>query len=419
MIFVPRLRPLTAFALAGLYSSATPWALALMIWTVGNRNPEQALSQPAPFTEVTAIPSPTTEPSEEAAQQRLPVREEVPTLLPTRGLDAINPSLPPEPAFNLYRLGIGDAITVIVQRFPDLSFQAALDQQGNITHPLLGKIALQGLTMDQAQARITQTVNQIVIDPVVLVSLTGQRPVFITLTGEIGRPGLYNLSQNGGGAPRVATALLLAGGTTQRSNLQAVKVQRTLPNGTSVEQTVDLIKPLQQGTPLPDLRLQDGDVVTVPRLDPVKDQNYDRNLMARSFGKGKVTVRFLSYATGRLAQIDLPIDSTFIDALTVIGPTPDNTNLRKIALVRFDATQSKAITRELDGKKALMGDPSQNPTLEDNDVIVIGRNLVGKLTYALNTFTQPFRDVLGFLLFFKELQNSATNLFSPNNRTGN
>ena len=54
--------------------------------------------------------------------------------------------------------------------------------------------------------------------------------------------------------------------------------------------------------------------------------------------------------------------------------------------------------------------------LQDSDVIVIGRNLIGRITYALNTFTQPFRDVLGFTLFFRELGNSATNLFGPTGR---
>jgi polysaccharide biosynthesis/export protein len=49
-------------------------------------------------------------------------------------------------------------------------------------------------------------------------------------------------------------------------------------------------------------------------------------------------------------------------------------------------------------------------------VIVIGRNLVGKITYALNVFTQPFRDVLGFLLFFRQLSDSATDLFGPTRR---
>jgi polysaccharide biosynthesis/export protein len=304
-----------------------------------------------------------------------------------------------------------------VQRFPDLSFQAALDQQGFITHPLLRKIYVQGLTVDEAQAVMAREVNKLVIDPVVLVSLVAQRPILVTITGEIGRPGLYNLSQ--GAPPRVAAALLQAGGTTQRADLRIVKVQRPLPNGTLAEQIVDLIKPLKEGTPLPDLRLQDGDVVTVPRLEPGQEKDYDRSLVARSFGKGKITVRYLSYSTGRLAQVDLPIDSTFVDALTAIGPTPDSANMRKIALIRFDSQQNKAITRELDGKKALLGDPSQNLALEDNDVIVIGRNLVGKLTYALNTFTQPFRDVLGFLLFFKELRDSSTNLFRPNNGNSN
>ncbi|NES73939.1 MAG: polysaccharide export protein, partial [Okeania sp. SIO2D1] len=51
--------------------------------------------------------------------------------------------------------------------------------------------------------------------------------------------------------------------------------------------------------------------------------------------------------------------------------------------------------------------------LQDNDVIVVGRTLIAKLTNALNVFTQPFRDVLGFLLFFDSLADSADNLFGP------
>jgi polysaccharide export outer membrane protein len=60
-----------------------------------------------------------------------------------------------------------------------------------------------------------------------------------------------------------------------------------------------------------------------------------------------------------------------------------------------------------------MGDISQNVPLQNNDVIVVGRNLIARLTYALSTFTQPFRDVLGFVLFFDSLRDSANNLFRP------
>ncbi|NJN49403.1 MAG: hypothetical protein HC805_06025 [Alkalinema sp. RL_2_19] len=106
--------------------------------------------------------------------------------------------------------------------------------------------------------------------------------------------------------------------------------------------------------------------------------------------------------------------STFLDALSNSGLNPDRANMRKIALVRFDDQQKKAVAINLDGRKALAGDISQDVPLQDNDIIVIGRNLVGRITYALNVFTQPFRDVLGFLLFFRQLSDSATNLFGPN-----
>ncbi|MDP5017477.1 MAG: sugar ABC transporter substrate-binding protein, partial [Dolichospermum sp.] len=102
----------------------------------------------------------------------------------------------------------------------------------------------------------------------------------------------------------------------------------------------------------------------------------------------------------------LPNGSTFIDAL--VGIRLDTANIRDIALVRFDPEQGKAITQKLDAKKALAGDAAQNVSLQDSDVIVIGRNLVGKVTNLLNTVTQPFFNVQSFLRFF---QNFGSGLF--------
>ena len=200
------------------------------------------------------------------------------------------------------------------------------------------------------------------------------------------------------------------------ADLRSVIVRRTLNNGSTLAETLDLITPLKNGTALPDLRLQDGDVVVVSRLKPGADQDYDRGLVARStLVKPQISVRVLSYARGGLGNVVLPSGSTFLDALTAAAVSPDTSDLRRIALIRFDPVQQKAVSREIDGKKVIMGDMAQNLALEDNDVIVIGRTLVGRVTYALNVLTQPFRDVLGFLLFFRELGNSATNLFGPTN----
>jgi polysaccharide biosynthesis/export protein len=343
-----------------------------------------------------------------------------PTIAPTTAPLPVLPPIapppiapPPIPAFSTYRLGPGDSVAIYVQRFQDFSFQAAIDAEGKITHAVLGKISLQGLTIDEAQERVKQAVSRYLINPIVLLSMTNPRPVQVTISGEIAKPGLYPLLQGG----RVSSVLLAAGGSTERGDLRSVKIRRSFTNGTTDEKEIDLYTPLKAGTPLPDLRLQDGDVIVIPQLDPTQLDGYDRNIIARStLVKPVLTIRVLSYARGGLAEVSVPNGSKFVDVLSKTGLNPDQANLTKIAIVRYDTVQQKAITFELNGKSALMGDPSQNIALQDSDVIVIGRNLIGRLTYALNTFTQPFRDILGFTLFFRQLGNSASDLFGPTSR---
>jgi polysaccharide biosynthesis/export protein len=353
-----------------------------------------------------------------------------------------------------YRLGPGDTISVIVQRFADLSFQASINPEGNITVPLLGTVSLQNLTLQEAQTKIRSGLNRFVVDPVVVLSLVGQRPdlsfqaainpegnvfvpqlgtvslqglsieeaqekirlglsrilvdpvvsvslsgprpVQVTISGEVSRPGIYPI---GSTSPRVADALLVAGGSTLTADLRQVQVRRRLIDGSIISQNIDLYATLQNGGSLPNLRLQDGDAIIVPRREVGTDDGYDRNLVARSsLAVPQIRVRILNYAAGGIATQILPNGSTFIDALS--GVSPENANVREIALVRFDPERGKAVTQRLDAKKALAGDLSQNVALQDNDVIVVGRNLIGRITNIFSTITRPFFDVQSFIRFF-------------------
>lgn len=357
---------------------------------------------------------------------------------------------PPGP----YRLGAGDNISVMVQRFPDLSFQAAINPEGNIIVPLIKTLSLQGLTLLEAQEKIRLLLNRYVVEPVVVLSLAGQRPdlsfqaainpegnilvpqvgtlslqglsveeaqekirlalsrilvdpivvaslatprpVQVTISGEVFRPGIYAM---GSPTPRVADALLTSGGTTMIADLRQVQVRRRLVDGSVISQTVDLYTALQNGSSVPNFRLQDGDAIIVPRREIGTDDGYDRNLIARStLAIPQIRVRVLNYAAGGIANQLLPNGSTFIDALG--GINLDTANLRDIALVRFDPERGQAVTQRLDAKKALGGDMSQNVPLQDNDVIVVGRNLIGRITNALSTITQPFFNVQSFIRFF-------------------
>jgi polysaccharide biosynthesis/export protein len=368
------------------------------------------------------------------------------------------------PPGGLYRLGPGDAIAVSVQRFPDLGFQAQINPEGNIIAPLLGSLSLQGLTLQEAQGKIRSGLDRYVInpvmtlslaaqrpdvnlqaaissegnilvpqigmvslqglsleeaqekirlglkrylvEPVVVVSLAAPRPVQVTISGEISKPGIFAITSAGA---RVADALLVAGGSTMAADLRQVQVRRRLMDGSVISQTIDLYAALQSGGSLPNLRLQDGDAVVVPRREVGSDDGYDRMLVARSsLATQQIRVRVLNYAAGGgIGTQILPNGSSFIDALS--GVNLDTSNLRDIALVRFDPERGKTVTQRLDAKKALGGDLSQNVPLQDNDVIVVGRNLIGKLTNILNTITQPFVNVQSFLRFFDTFIGGGTN----------
>ncbi|HEY9643697.1 MAG TPA: polysaccharide biosynthesis/export family protein [Coleofasciculaceae cyanobacterium] len=372
-------------------------------------------SQPFPATPLPGQPTVPAQPASptrrllEDARQRLIDRGEIPDAAQPNGA----PAQPVANPFEVYRLGPGDTLYINVLRFPDLSFQGTIDLEGNLLLPLAGAVQLKGLTPGQAREQIRIALDRFVVNPQVDVILIAQRPVQVAILGEVARPGVYPLQ-----APQLSVALVSAGGATRLADLRTVRIRRTLGDGSLVDQDVDLFTPLRDAQSVPDLRLEDGDTVVVPTLTAENSAGYDRDLIARSnLAQAQVKIRVLNYATagrgGTVGSLQLPNGSSFVDALTAISPDLSSADLRHIALIRFDVQQGKAVTQELDGKHAITGDMSQNPILEENDVIVIGRNLVSRITYALNTFTQPFRDILGFLLFFDSLANSADNLFKP------
>ena len=117
---------------------------AALVWiSHGSLMKTTALGQtplPAPPPESTIPPS-----SEPPVLNQPPVQDEtlfLPQYEPAPPL--LFEGRPQNEAFDLYRLGPGDSIFVSVQRFPDLSFQATLDLEGNVIAPILGAVSPEG-----------------------------------------------------------------------------------------------------------------------------------------------------------------------------------------------------------------------------------------------------------------------------------
>ena len=153
-----------------------------------------------------------------------------------------------------------------------MNIGTAIGPEGTIQMPLIGTVLLQDLTILEAVAKITSELSKFIISPEVSISLVVQRPVRVTIAGEITRPGYYPV----GGNYQISDALSAAGGTTFTADLRNIEVRRTLADGSIVSQIVNILTPLQEGGSPPDLRLEDGDVVIIPSLKSIKPEEKDR-----------------------------------------------------------------------------------------------------------------------------------------------
>ncbi|WP_041229639.1 polysaccharide biosynthesis/export family protein [Rippkaea orientalis] len=305
--------------------------------------------------------------------------------------------------FNLYRLAIGDSVNVIVQDFPEFSFAGAIDPEGQIRVPFLGKISLVGLTLDEVQTKIAYELSQSYLqeEPEVIAVLGTPRPVQLTVLGEVFRPGYYFFNPG----ITLNNLLVSVGGSTPRADLRSIIVRRRLVDGTELEERVDLYSPLVEGQRLPEFRLQGGDTVIVSKLE-AGQQDYDQTLIARTnLAQPSITVRVLipDDRSGGVAirSITLRNGSTFLDAAATLPPNIPLLTEEEVTLLRFDPEQGRVVTQGLNPIKTVESlDVTQYVTLRDQDVIVVSRTLLGKVYAAFRILTRPIRDLFSFTSFF-------------------
>lgn len=312
------------------------------------------------------------------------------------------PSINPE--FQKYRLDTGDGLSITVPQFPEFSAVVSIDNEGKVVIPILGRIALAGLTISEVEAKIAYELGNRFLQepPEVFVNLTAPRPAQISVLGEVSRPGFYGFVS---GSPLTA-ALLAAGGSTNNADLRSITIRRTLVDGSIIEQNVDLYTPLVSNRGLPDMSLQGGDVVVVNKLKVGEDRDYDRALVARTtLPQQTIRIRVLVPAsTGTaLRNLQLPNGSTFMDAIASLPPDDNLIVKEEIALLRFDPETGGIITQKLNTQDVIRGNIAQNIPLENEDVIVVSRTLLGKIFNAFNIITQPIRTFFGFRAFIDAL----------------
>ena len=108
-------------------------------------------------------------------------------------------------------LGAGDSIRITVFQNPDMTTETRISPKGSIVFPLIGEVAMDGLTPAQAGSRIADQLKRgrFIVNPQVAVAIVQVRSRQVSVLGQLMRPGNYVLEDTGS---RLTDILTLAGG---------------------------------------------------------------------------------------------------------------------------------------------------------------------------------------------------------------
>lgn len=168
----------------------------------------------------------------------------------------------------VHTLSLADRVRVAVFQEEDLTSLTRIDARGRVNLPLVGEIAIGGLTVVEAQAAIEQAYRdgRFLRNPQVTVSVEEYAPREVSIQGRIRNAGRYTLPIES--TYTVVELVTKAGGIDDIGKGSAVTVTRILPDGTKKVFTVDVDSVIKgrKDAKVEDttLLLQPGDIVYVP-----------------------------------------------------------------------------------------------------------------------------------------------------------
>jgi len=224
---------------------------------------------------------------------------------------------------------------------------------GQITLPVVGKVAVGGLNLAQAQLELEEAYKDILERPNVSVDLVEKATVEVTVIGEVNEPGVYSLPryQNA-----VAHAIAQAGGLNEHAG-EAVEVHGRIP----LQSLTD--GPIFNARPLPEAR----ETEQIPPPDGVQLRHPEGSVLALNAShkaEEETTTRSASSRRGKHAQ----------DTRTVSwqGPNSGDVELKGVLHIPFRG-KLPTITME-DGTVLVRQQLRRDDiTLEEGDVVVVPR----------------------------------------------
>jgi polysaccharide export outer membrane protein len=165
---------------------------------------------------------------------------------------------PPAPPVSGYVVGAPDVLFVTILPDPQMASEVRVRPDGMISIDLIGDVQAAGRTPFEIASAIQTEIGRFKRDASVNVSVVNSPSRFVTIYGEVGRPGIFPLDTD----TRLSEAIGRVGGTRPFASLNSVIVIRTIGRETKV--IAIRLGDIAQGDLSTNIAIRDGDLIVVP-----------------------------------------------------------------------------------------------------------------------------------------------------------
>ncbi len=169
-----------------------------------------------------------------------------------------------------YTLRRGDTFDVDFALSPEFNQSLAVQPDGYVTLKSVGSLMVEGKTVPELTEALKSAYKDILHDPVISISLKEfERPYFIA-SGQVSKPGKYELRSS----MTVTQAVAIAGGFNDSAKYSQVVLFRPTANGMFEAKLLDVKKLLATRDLSEDIRIEPGDTIYVPQTTISKIRKY-------------------------------------------------------------------------------------------------------------------------------------------------
>ena len=339
--------------------------------------------------------------------------------VPERSVKTVEPAATPISRYTAtsyrYRLAPGDQLGMSVFKIEGYEAKVEVLSDGTINLPRLGTVLVWGLTLEEARQKITKGYRQILRRPIVYLDLARQRPIRVTVTGEVERPGVYTLQVyasksdidkglgSGGGWPTLVDVIARAGGITAVGDLSSLELMRPsyTNGGQSKRYKFDYLTVLKNGGHAPNPLIYDGDSVRVVRADSPTTTDLIAGSIS-NFSPALIQVAVIGEVKSP-GSIQVPPNSPLAAAvLKAGGIEPIRGSIARVAVIRTERDGSTSVKKMTYSPDALLSNPN-NPPLRQGDIVVVDRNVRTQITDGMNAALEPLNPIVNAMSIFRVL----------------